>query len=387
MLRRLSSDGDLWAGQGDDVIALHGPDGRFSRVSASTEQVLGRPARDVIGLRLTDILCPAEHGLALRAMGRAASEGRARFEATARTPHGTRIVEISLSRTARGLRSVIRDADETAAQREALETASAAAAREAQKRTDHLVNVSHEIRTPLSAVIGFADALRRESFGAVGEEQVRDYARVIHDSGQHLLSLVTDLLDLSKAEANETLLCVEETDVAALVTRCCDIVRLQAEEAGLTLDVFTPPALPTLLLDPKLVRQILLNLLSNAMKFTAEGGLTVGVLARGDTLTIEVCDTGIGMSPGDLRLVGQRFKQARKEGVRGTRGTGIGLSLAHALARVHGGELTLTSAEGQGTTATLSLPLVAADGEADGEADAPAAVGAEIVQLAARRRA
>ena len=383
MLRRLSADGDLWAGQGDDVIALHGPDGRFSRVSASAAQVLGRSAREVVGLRLTDIVTPAEHGLVLRAMGQAASEGRARFDATATTPDGARPVEISLSRTARGLRSVIRDAAERAADRDALEAAAARAARDAQKRNDHLVNVSHEIRTPLSAVIGFADALRRESFGAVGEAQVRDYARVIHDSGQHLLSLVTDLLDLSKAEAVETLLAVEGTDVAELVARCCDIVRLQTEEAGLTLDVFTPPGLPTLLLDPKLVRQILLNLLSNAMKFTAEGGLSVGVLARGDTLTIEVCDTGIGMSPGDLALVGQRFKQARREGVRGTRGTGIGLSLAHALARVHGGELTLTSAEGRGTTATLSLPLVPADGAG---VTAPA-LGGEVVELASRRRA
>ena len=379
MLRRLSPDSDLWAGQGDDVIALHGPDGRFARVSASAERVLGRPASAVVGLRLTDLVAPAEHGLVLRALGQAASEGRARFVATCPAPEGERTVEIGLSRTARGLRSVIRDAHETAARMDALEAATADAARAAQKRTDHLVNVSHEIRTPLSAVIGFADALQRESFGPVGEAQVRDYARVIHDSGQHLLSLVTDLLDLSKAEANETLLTVDATDIAELAARCSDIVRLQTEEAGLTLDVFTPPGLPPVLVDAKIVRQILLNLLSNAMKFTAEGGLSVAVRAGGDTLTIEVQDTGVGMSPGDLALVGQRFKQARKEGVRGARGTGIGLSLAHALARVHGGELTLTSTEGQGTTATLTLPLVWARGEGERRG--------EVIELSARRRA
>ena len=380
MLRRLSPDSDLWAGQGDDVIALHGLDGRLARVSDSAARVLGRAPSELLGLHLTDLLAPEEHGLVLRALGEAASTGRARFDAQAMTPQGRRPVEISLSRTARGLRSVLRDAADKAARLTALREAGERAAREAQKRTDHLVNVSHEIRTPLSAVIGFADALQRESFGPVGHDQYRDYARVIHDSGQHLLSLVTDLLDLSKAEANETLLSVEPTDLSELVTRCSDIVRLQAESAGLTLDVFTPPALPRMLVDPKIVRQVLLNLLSNAMKFTAEGGLTVAVRASGDTLTLEVCDTGVGMSPGDLALVGQRFKQARKEGVRGARGTGIGLSLAHALARVHGGELTLTSLEAQGTTATLTLPLVRAE-------DEPAAVpSGEVIALSERRR-
>ncbi len=348
---------DLWAGRGDDVIALHGPDGRFKRVSASAEGVLGRSAASLVGGRLTDVVRAEDHALVLSGLAGAAKEDRARFECRIDHPSGPRRVEISLARTARGLRSVIRDCEERAGRERAIQAESADAAWFANKRTEHLVNVSHEIRTPLSAVIGFADALQRESFGPVGHDKYRDYARLIHDSGQHLLSLVTDLLDLSKAEANEVALEREAVRVEDLVRVCADIVRLQAEEAGLYVKVEVETELPRLMLDPKVIRQIVLNLLSNALKFTEQGGVTLRVGIEDGMLVLTVQDTGVGMSPGDLALVGRRFKQARTEGVRGARGTGIGLSLSQALARVHGGELQLASAVGAGTTARLTLPL------------------------------
>ena len=378
LIPRLRDGDDLFAGPCGDVIALHGADGRFTRVSESANELLGREARTLVGQRLTDLAEPSDAARLLAAMAEAAGTGRASVTCEAR---GTkRPIEVSISRTARGLRSVLRDASGIVAREARLREESAAAVSAADRRTEHLMNVSHEIRTPLGAVIGFADALQRESFGPSAAEKTRDYARVIHDSGQHLLGLVSDLLDLSKAEEGEVALDVEPTDASDLVSTCADIMRLQAKEAGLYLDTVLPENLPALLIDQKLLRQVVLNLLGNALKFTKTGGITLMVRGQEATLLVAVHDTGVGMSQGDLALVGERFKQARREGVRGARGTGIGLSLSHALARVHGGELTLSSAEGRGTTAVLALPLVRAD-----EADEDAGPSGDVVDLAARR--
>nr|WP_246408481.1 HAMP domain-containing sensor histidine kinase [Parvularcula dongshanensis] len=338
---------------------MHERDGRFLRVSEDASAVLGIDPAAVRGARLTDAIAADDHAAALSALDEAARTGFSRFEARAA---GGRPLEVTLTRTDKGFRSVLRDVSDRASRDAALRAESLDAAWFAAKRTEHLVNVSHEIRTPLGAVIGFADALRQDSLGTAPEARVQDYARVIHDSGQHLLGLVTDLLDLSKAEANEVTLNREPTDLGALVTVCADIVRLQAESAGLYVRCDVPSGLPLLLLDPKIVRQIMLNLLSNALKFTAKGGVSVRVEPLGGEIRVVVEDTGVGMSPGDLKLVGRRFKQARAEGVRGARGTGIGLSLSQALARVHGGELELASTEGQGTTATVTLPFEAVAG-------------------------
>ena len=379
LIPRLRDGDDLFGDACGDVIALHGADGRLTRVSDSAESLLGRAPDALVGLRLTDLAVPTEAPRILGMMAEAAAFGRAQMTCTAR---GTgRPVDVSVSRTARGLRSVLRDASGIVAREARLREESARAVSAADRRTEHLMNVSHEIRTPLGAVIGFADALRRESFGPGAAEKTRDYARVIHESGTHLLGLVSDLLDLSKAEEGEVALDVAPTDVRALVSTCADIMRLQAKEAGLYLDTVLPENLPPLLVDQKLLRQVVLNLLGNALKFTKAGGITVMVRGQdargvGDTLLVEVHDTGVGMSQGDLAIVGERFKQARREGVRGARGTGIGLSLSHALARVHGGELTLSSAEGRGTTAVLALPLVEAE---------PGEGGGEVVDLAGAR--
>jgi cell cycle sensor histidine kinase DivJ len=360
---RSDPSADLWAGAGGDVLLLHASDGRVLRASDSAASLLGRPPSALVGKRLSDLVEPGDHPRLLRALAEAARDGEARLACAAARPNGPRPVELSICRAGAGLRTIMRDGRARAARDAALRAESLDAAWFAEKRTEHLVNVSHEIRTPLGAVIGFADALRRESFGPVGHEKYRDYARVIHDSGQHLLGLVSDLLDLSKAEANEVRIDPRPTDLPALLATCADIVRLQAEGAGLTVTTALPDGLPPVLLDAKIVRQVVLNLLSNALKFTKEGGVTIGLQQRGETLAIEVRDTGVGMSAGDLALVGYRFKQARSEGVRGARGTGIGLQLSHALARVHGGELRLSSAEGEGTTALLTLPFEPAPAE------------------------
>ncbi len=363
---KLSTEASIWAGPGDDVIAIHSPDGRIERISEGAFSTFGVAPEALIGRRLMDIVAPAHQERLLSALaevGRTEGEGRARFECRVRVGETLgAAVEIALSRgPGRRLRSVTRNIEARLQSEQAARAESKRTAELVAQRGEQLANVSHEIRTPLNAVIGFADAIQGERFGPMGNDKYRDYAKVIHDSGQHLLSLISDLLDLSKAEANETPLTVEPHRPKDIVRFCAEIMRLRAEEDGLYLRTEVDPTLDTVMLDAKIVRQVLLNLLSNALKFTETGGVTLSARREGAVITFSVVDTGVGMAPDELALVGTRFKQARAEGVRGVRGTGIGLSLSKALARVHGGELRLVSAAGAGTTGILRLPYQALD--------------------------
>jgi cell cycle sensor histidine kinase DivJ len=350
----------LWSGPGEDCLALHGADGRFVRLSDSAEQVFGVPAAQLEGKRLMDVVAPAHQTRlleALAALGRSDGPGVARFEFTVRA--GDQLgatVETAISRTPRGFRSITRNIERRLAREQAILEESRRVTGIATRRYEQLANVSHEIRTPLNAVIGFADAIYSEQFGPMGNDRYRDYARIIHDSGQHLLSLISDFLDLSKAEANETAVQLAPESPAEIIRFCTELMALRVTDAGLTLRTDIDADIGLVMLDAKVVRQIVLNLLSNALKFTEQGGITVTVRREGAVLSIAVVDTGVGMSPDDLALVGKRFKQARSEGVRGAQGTGLGLSLSMALARVHGGELKLMSHAGEGTTALLRLP-------------------------------
>lgn len=224
---------------------------------------------------------------------------------------------------------------------------------------EQLANVSHEIRTPLNAVIGFADALRQESFGPLGNHRYRDYAKLIQESGQHVLSLVNDLLDLSKAQANKVEVNKTPVKIAELIESCVAMISLDAENAGLRVVVKTSPQVGTVQADPKILRQVIINLLSNALKFTDHGTITVRTRILDNRLVLSVEDTGVGMSPEDLARIGERFYQARTAGVRGARGSGLGLALSQELAKAHGGRLDLQSSPGHGTRATLTVPVFA----------------------------
>ncbi len=351
----------IWQGRGDDVIAIHAPDGRFLKLSEGARQVFGVEPELLVGRRLMDVIAPAHQDRLLEALGElseAGPEGRTRFEARVRVGQTLgAAVEIALTRTKEGFTSVTRNIEHRLAQEALMREESQQILEMAERRNEQLANVSHEIRTPLNAVIGFADAIYGERFGPLENDKYRDYARVIHESGQHLLSLISDVLDLSKIEANEHEVETSPVAPAEVVALCADMMHLRASEAGLTITTDVDETVGTVLLDAKVFRQIILNLLSNAIKFTERGGVHVSLKPSGDELVLTVTDTGVGMSPDELAMVGERFKQARAEGVRGTRGSGIGLSLSKALARLHGGDLHLKSEAGEGTTAMLRLPL------------------------------
>ncbi len=225
-------------------------------------------------------------------------------------------------------------------------------------KSEFLANISHELRTPLNAIIGFSEIIRDEMFGPIGSEQYKDYIKDIHDSGEHLYSLINDILDVSKAEAGKLTLSESEVDIGDAIARCLRLVKERAERGGVKLAVEIEDSLPRLRADERKVKQILINLLSNAVKFTPEGGsvTTTARIERDGRLAITVADTGIGIDEKDMEAVMAPFGQVDSTLSRRYEGTGLGLPLTKALVDLHGGELTLESEVGHGTTATVRFP-------------------------------
>ncbi len=226
-------------------------------------------------------------------------------------------------------------------------------------KTEFLANMSHELRTPLNSIIGFSDILVSESFGPVGKPEYRDYARDINASGHHLLSLINDILDVSRIETESLTLSEHRMDVIQTVKSCHRLVVERAEKAGLRLKLDVPNDLnAALFADERRVKQILINLLSNAVKFTDKGG-TVSLSAKldeKDRFSLVVEDTGIGIAPEDIEAAMTTFGQVDATFARNYEGAGLGLPLSKRLAELHGGELILRSAPGMGTAVTVVFP-------------------------------
>ncbi|MBI3706992.1 MAG: HAMP domain-containing histidine kinase [Proteobacteria bacterium] len=221
-----------------------------------------------------------------------------------------------------------------------------------------LANMSHELRTPLNAIIGFSDLIRSETFGPVGTARYRDYAKDIFDSGSHLLTLINDLLDISKAEAGKLDLHDEDVDAASLVEQAFRLVAQQASDTGLSLLQEVPAGWAVLRVDERYMRQVIINLVSNAVKFTAPGG-SVRVTAErreGGRMAITVRDTGIGMAAEMIPKALSAFGQIDNPFTRQAKGTGLGLPLAKTIVEAHGGELAIDSEPGRGTAVSVVLP-------------------------------
>jgi len=218
--------------------------------------------------------------------------------------------------------------------------------------------MSHELRTPLNAIIGFSEIMLGQLFGPLGQPRYVDYAQDIHNSGQHLLTIINALLDVAKIEAGQMELDERTTDVAGLIGDCLPFVREKVATGHLVLSVEVPTDLPALSLDPGRMRQVLLNLLSNAAKFTGPGGsirISAGHSAAGG-IALAITDTGIGMNADEVLVALQPFRQVDNALSRRYEGTGLGLPLAQRLTELHGGRLQIDSTPGQGTTVTVFLP-------------------------------
>jgi PAS domain S-box-containing protein len=269
--------------------------------------------------------------------------------------------EISVSSTEIGGKpaviAIVRDISERKRLDEKLKAAlkNAAAANEA--KSTFLATMSHELRTPLNAIIGFSDVMLSEIYGAVKNPHYREYLGNIHHSGLQLLALIDDLLDLSRIDAGKAVLAVDEIHLHSIIVDACRLVELQAKEAHVKINIEAPLDLPSLRGDERRIKQIIWNLVSNAIKFTPEGGtVTLACEEAPAGMQLKIIDTGIGIADGDLPKVLERFGQVDSKLARKHKGTGLGLPLVKELVELHGGSLAMTSQLGVGTTVTVTFP-------------------------------
>jgi two-component system cell cycle sensor histidine kinase PleC len=230
-------------------------------------------------------------------------------------------------------------------------------------KSEFLANMSHELRTPLNAINGFSEIMVHEMFGPLGDRRYKEYAQDILGSGQHLLALINDILDMSKIEAGKMSLSLDWMDIGDVVDDVARLMRNRADAANLVLGTSLPPGLPEIEADYRAVKQILLNLISNAIKFTPAGGrIDLKVWSLGEEtadyrLQISVCDTGIGIAQEDIGRLAKPFEQIETQHAKAQAGSGLGLALTKSLVEMHGGVFELESEPGLGTTVSFTLPV------------------------------
>ena len=250
------------------------------------------------------------------------------------------------------------------AQNTELERARDAAENANRAKSQFLANISHELRTPLNAIIGFSSIFMNQLFGALGDKKYLEYAVDINESGIHLLDIINDILDISKAEAGELALSFEEVHVAKSIQKCVTILAERAERGKVTVHTDIPKVLPALIADRLRFIQIVLNVLSNAIKFTEEGGNvfvsveTKSIAGSVEEFVIIVRDTGIGMTPEGLHKAFQSFGQVDSGLNRKYEGTGLGLPLTRQLLELHHGHINIESELHKGTTVYITFPAV-----------------------------
>jgi two-component system, cell cycle sensor histidine kinase DivJ len=382
LLKREEERYRLLASNMSDVISRHQRNGSVRFISPAAEAVLGVSAACLLGDGLFGRVHVADRPAYLTALSQAARgeersvEFRLRRDLPASSGPAASVsidfiwVEMRCKPLAQSgvpagsaepaeVVAVMRDITDRKAQQEALEIARYAAEQADAAKTRFLATMSHELRTPLNAIIGFSEMIAHEEMLKLDGPRRKEYAQLINDSGQHLLSVVNGILDMSKIESGNFEIAPEPFAPRAAVVNCCNLLALKAREGGIELVANAPPDLPMIRGDPRAFKQIVLNLVSNAIKFTERGGsVAVSADVEGSRLMLRVSDTGVGIAAHDLKRIGDPFFQAGNTYQRRHEGTGLGLSIVKSLVALHAGELTVQSRVDEGTTVTVSLPLV-----------------------------
>lgn len=359
-----------------DVITRHGNNGAVLFVSPAAETLFGVKVAELHGHRLFDRVHVADRPAYLTALADAAAlrearsvEFRVRRDDEANPKSGVQFIWVEMrcrpldhaagnvDGKTHEVVAVMRDVTERKTQEQAVEDARAEAEKANAAKGRFLATMSHELRTPLNAIIGFSDMLKQEETMRLDLARRHEYANLINESGTHLLSVVNGILDMSKMETGDFEITPEPFEPAPVIRSCCDLLALKARENSLDL-VTKLDDLPEIVADKRAFKQILINLLSNAMKFTERGGrVTVSARTEGNVMVVAFEDTGVGISPEDLRKVGQPFFQARGAYDRRHDGTGLGVSIVQGLVMLHGGTMDIASRVGEGTRVTVRLPV------------------------------
>jgi two-component system, cell cycle sensor histidine kinase DivJ len=363
-----------------DVISRHHRNGVVQFISPAAETMLGTPVSRLLGHGLFDRVHVADRPAYLTALSDAARGGEARsveFRLRRDTPRGRergqnsqvdfiwvemrcRPLEQAMETTSSEAEvvAVMRDVTDRKNQEQALDLARTAAEQADASKTRFLATMSHELRTPLNAIIGFSEMIVQEDTLMLDAARRKEYAQLINDSGQHLLSVVNGILDMSKMESGNFEISPEPFAPREALINCCNLLALKARENAIDLVTRAPDNLPMMTGDPRAFKQIALNLVANAIKFTERGGaVTVSASVEGSRLVLRVADTGVGIAADDLKRIGDPFFQAGKTYQRRHEGTGLGLSIVKSLVGLHSGEMTVQSKIDEGTTVTVALPL------------------------------
>nr|WP_256515585.1 PAS domain-containing sensor histidine kinase [Alsobacter ponti] len=349
-----------------DGVVVMDEAGRILTINRSGEALFGYDQHDIAGETFISLFAPDSHATALDYLEGLKSNGVASVlndgrEVVGRVRQGGRIpLFMTLGAISDGAErkycAVLRDITPWKKAEGELTEAKRAAEEASAQKSDFLAKISHEIRTPLSAIIGFAEVMIEERFGPVGNERYLEYLRDIHASGGHVISLINDLLDLSKIEAGRFDLNFVSVDANEIVARSVALIQPQASGARVVVRTALASRLPRVVADERSLRQIVLNILSNAVKFTDAGGqviVSTALTDRGE-VAIRVRDTGIGMTEKEIEVALEPFRQlatARRAG-----GTGLGLPLTKALVEANRAALSIRSARDAGTLVEVTFP-------------------------------
>jgi PAS domain S-box-containing protein len=349
----------------DGVVVLDG-EGRISAFNRAAQALFGVEAGEVVGKSFFDLLEDESRTAALDYVDGLASNGVASVLNDGReiigkvADRGVIPLFITMGRLGDSGKfcAVLRDITQWKKAEEELVAARRAAEAANAQKSEFLAKISHEIRTPLNAVIGFSEVMMEERFGPIGNERYREYLRDIHLSGSHLMSLINDLLDLSKIEAGKIELSFDAVAVNAVIQECVALMQPQANRERIIIRTSLGPDVPSVVADARSLRQIILNLLSNAVKFTQPGGQVIVSTKLEETgeVVIRIRDTGVGMSEKDIEAAMKPFRQLATSGRERFDGTGLGLPLTKAMVEANRASFTITSAIDQGTMVRIAFP-------------------------------
>jgi PAS domain S-box-containing protein len=355
----------LMAEEASDAILLYAPGGRIVFTSSALERITGRGSHEIEEGKFLRLVHPADVDEANKLRVRPAPNQTLTacyrllhrdghyvwLEVTIRSVYdeGTGVYLNTIA--------VLRDISERKTQELEMKAARDNAEQANRAKSAFLANMSHELRTPLNAIIGFTDIMQHKMFGPLGHPRYEEYSTLIHDSGQLLLDLISDLLDMAKIEAGKLKLSFEQLDLAECIADCVRLVQGRALANNIDVKMVMQSEGVKVEADRRALKQVLLNLLSNAVKFTMNGGhVTATAEISGGHVIIRVRDDGIGISKKDLPRLGRAFEQVVADPMLAKAGTGLGLALVSALVEQHNGTFRIESEEGIGTEVTIELP-------------------------------